>query len=229
MKDNIYRKGIKMIMPFITLRWRRVVIDIDTQKHFFLDKSIACIQNRQQVLSNVRRVMNGAYLHNIGMISTVQLCAGKDYYRNFYLTASECEKKLNCTLCNRRISFDATGCTDLSPEILENYAQIIFYKRCFDPFEEPRADRMLSELNSDEFILIGASTEGAVKATALGLLRRRKKVTVLVDAVGSYKRTIGEVTLRLLRERGAKLADTDKFLGSLDEMCGYPILRRAQL
>lgn len=73
---------------------------------------------------------------------------------------------------------------------------------------------MLSELRADEFIVIGALTEGAVKATVLGLLARHKNVIVLVDATGSYDRTVGEITLRLLLERGGKLIDTKTFLGS---------------
>ncbi|MHC4529859.1 MAG: cysteine hydrolase family protein, partial [Planctomycetota bacterium] len=92
--------------------------------------------------------------------------------------------------------------------------QVVLCKRCFDPFDEPRADRMLSELRADEFVLVGAVTEGAVKATALGLLGRGKNVTVLVDAVGSYSTAVGHTILRLIAERGGNLTDTRTFLGS---------------
>ena len=44
---------------------------------------------------------------------------------------------------------------------------------------------MLTELEADEFILIGSLVEGAIKATALALLARRKNVRVLVDATGA--------------------------------------------
>jgi nicotinamidase-related amidase len=73
---------------------------------------------------------------------------------------------------------------------------------------------MLSEFEADEFILIGAATEGAIRATALGLLARHKKVTVLIDATGSYDKRVGETTLRLLRERGAKLINTQRLLAT---------------
>ena len=98
-------------------------------------------------------------------------------------------------------------------------------KRCVDPFAEPRADRVLSELEADEFILIGAAAEGAVKATALGLLNRRKNVTVLVDAIGSYDKFAGEIAFRQLWEGGARLTDIRTFLGYqrllLSEACEY--------
>ncbi len=88
------------------------------------------------------------------------------------------------------------------------------HKRSFDPFEEPRADRMFTELEVDEFILIGALVEGAIKATALGLLARWKKVTILQDATGSLNVSAGKLALRHMWTKGAKLTDTKKFLGT---------------
>jgi nicotinamidase-related amidase len=203
-----------MIMPVITLRRKRIIVDVDTQKHFFAHSGIVCVQNYRRVLANILRVVNWAKLENIRMISTVQIFPSKYLYYYSRAADTEDQKKIGYTLCKRHTSFDATDCTDLLPEILNQYDQVILHKRCFDPFEEPRADRMLSELEADEFILIGALTEGAVRATALGLLARHKNVTVLVDATGSYDRTMGELTLRVISERGGRLADTHTFLRS---------------
>jgi len=203
-----------MIMPIITLRRRRIVVDVDTQRHFFVNSGIVCVQNHRRVLANILRVVNWAKQRNIRMISTIQVFPSEYPYCNSPICDVEGQKKVDYTFRRRRTSFSADDRTDLLPEILDRYDQVIFQKRCFDPFEEPRADRMLSELQADEFILVGALTEGAVKATAIGLLARQKNVTILVDATGSYSRTVGEVTLRLILERGGKLTDTHTFLGS---------------
>ncbi|MHC5061438.1 MAG: cysteine hydrolase family protein [Planctomycetota bacterium] len=200
-----------MIASIDKLQRIRLVVDIDTQSHFFLNNSKVCVQNHRQVLTNILRVIHWANLQNIHMISTVQTLG---QYRNFMIGGRDGQEKIRHTLCRRCIRYDASDCTDLIPGIFEKYEQVIFCKRCFDPFVEPRADRMLSEFEADEFVLIGAATEGAVRATALGLLARHKKVTVLVDATGSYDKKIGETTLRLLRERGAKLVKTARFLAS---------------
>ena len=200
-------------MPIITLRRKRIIIDVDTQRRFFLNTSIVRVRNHQQVLANIQRVMNWAQLKNIRMISTVQILTGNNFYCNSRIAGTEGQKKIDCTLRKRNTRFDADARTDLPPEILGQYDQVILYKRCFDPFEEPQVDRMLSELQADELILIGAPTEGAVKATALGLLARQKKVTVLIDATGSYNKTIGEIALRRILERGGKLTDTRTLLG----------------
>jgi nicotinamidase-related amidase len=160
-----------MILPIIASRRKRVVVDVDTQTHFFTPGGVVCVQNHRQVLARILKIINWAKLSRVRMISTV--------------------------LC----------------------------KRCFDPFQEPRADRMLSELEADEFVLVGAVTEGAIKATALGLLSRQKNVTILSDAVGSYNEAVGHTALRLMTERGAHLTDTQTFLGSccleLVASCGH--------
>lgn len=192
-----------MISPMITLPRKLVIVDVDTQRHFFQYRGVVCVKNHRGVLANIRRVVAWARLKNIPMISTVQLYDGMDG-----------QEKIRYTLRNRHTSLDATDCTDLPMGILEQYDQVILHKRCFDPFKEPRADRILSEFEAEEFILIGAVTEGAVKATALGLLARRKNVTVLVDATGLYNRAAARVALQHIWAKGARLIDTRALLGS---------------
>jgi nicotinamidase-related amidase len=148
------------------------------------------------------------------MVSTVQTCAANTPCRTFCAAGHEGLKKISYTLRNRRTSFDATDCTDLPAGIFQRYDQVILQKRCLDPFEEPRADRILTELQADRFILIGALTEGAVKATALGLLARGKNVTVLVDAIGSCNKAAAKIALRHIWAKGAKLTYTPSLLSS---------------
>jgi len=192
---------------------RYVLVDVDVQTHFFMDGIRFCVQNHWLVLANILRVIHWSRLKNISIISTVQ-----DLSRHceFFVDGSKGQKKIQETLLERHISFDATDCTDLLlPGIFDEYEQAIFCKRHFDPFMEPRADRMLSECSADEFILVGALTEGAVKATALGLLARGNKVTIVIDAIGSYgDENVEEVTLRVMRERGAKLVRAETIFES---------------
>jgi len=98
--------------------------------------------------------------------------------------------------------------------MLRRYKQVILHKRCVDPFNEPRIDRLLSEVRANEFILIGASLEGAVEVTALGLLQRGKKVTIVVDAVGSHNKKEAKLALRKMETKGAKLIETKRLAGT---------------
>jgi nicotinamidase-related amidase len=98
-------------------------------------------------------------------------------------------------------------------DVLRQYRQIILHKRCADPFDEPRIERLLSEVRANEFVLIGASAEGAIEAMALGLLQRRKKVTVVVDAVGTHNKRQASLAFRKVEAKGAKLVEAKSFAG----------------
>ncbi|MEA3226941.1 MAG: isochorismatase family protein, partial [Planctomycetota bacterium] len=126
----------------------------------------------------------------------------------------EGQKKIRYTLFNERVTFVADGSTDLPRDMLRRYKQIILHKRCVDPFDEPRIDRLLSEVRANEFILIGTTLEGAVKMTALGLLQRGKKVTVIADAVGSHSKKEAMLAIRKMETKGAKMIDTRKIAGT---------------
>jgi nicotinamidase-related amidase len=214
--SNVWKGVIKMIRWINPPNQKRVVVDIDTQRCFFSDNSKACFCNNGTVLDNIRRVITWTRLKHIYVVSTVQIPANNACCSNSRGSDVNGLEKIGFTLHKRRTHFDATDSTDLPMEILEQYDQAIFCKRCIDPFREPLADRMLTELEADEFILIGSFIEGAIKATALGLLARRKNVRILVDATGSDNKRAAKLALQHLQAQGAKLDDTQTFLASSD-------------
>jgi len=189
------------------------VVDIDTQKHFFQPNSAVCVNDHRRVLANVLRVVNWAQISHVPRLSTIQRL-DESQFAPADIGGEMGQLKVDYTVRGRWLNFTPSDRTDIHPDILNHYQQVIFQKRCFNPFDEPKVDRMLSELFADEFVLIGTATEGAVKATAIGLLSRGRKVTILTDAVGSYNKTIGELALRVLKERGAVLTETKAYLNS---------------
>jgi nicotinamidase-related amidase len=111
------------------------------------------------------------------------------------------------------VSFPADNLNALPGDVWRSYRQIILHKRCADPFEEPRIERLLSEVQVQEFIIMGAGTEEAVKATALGLLHRGRNVSIVVDALGSYSKREAKLALRKMNSKGAKLVTTEELAG----------------
>jgi nicotinamidase-related amidase len=200
-----------MIRP-IAIRRRRVLVDVDTQRDFFLPDGSACVRNHRRVLMNIRRAVAWARVKNFRIVST-ELCKPGKNGDKFCITGTDGQHKISYTLRNRRIVLEANGCTDLQRDIFTHYDQIILNKRCEDPFDEPRAERLLSELKTDEFIVIGAVAEGAVASTVLGLLQRGKRVTVLVDAVGTHDRRKADVAFRKMKAKGAALIETRAYAG----------------
>jgi nicotinamidase-related amidase len=153
---------------------------------------------------------------NIPIISTAEVYPNNngDDLVGYCIDGTDGQKKIHYTLLNNRVNFAADGNTDLPRDMLRQYKQVIFHKRCVDPFDEPRIDRLLSEVRANEFILVGTSLEGAVKMTALGLLQRGKNVTVVVDAVGSHNKREAKMALRKMETKGAKLIETKKLAGT---------------
>ena len=203
-----------MILQLLRVRRKQILIDIDTQRDFLLANGKACIRNHRRVLAHIRRVVAWARYRNVPVISTAEIRPNGDDAVNYCIDGTEGQKKVRYTLFNNRISFAADGNTDLPRDMLRRYKQVILHKRCVDPFDEPRIDRLLSEVRANEFILVGASVEGAVKATALGLLQRGKRVTVVSDAVGSYNKKEAKLALRKMEATGAKLIDTKRLAGT---------------
>ncbi|HEW78387.1 MAG TPA: isochorismatase family protein, partial [Phycisphaerales bacterium] len=163
-----------MIRQLIRTHRRQILIDINTQIDFFLAEGSACIRNHRRVLANVRRMMAWARRRNIPIISTCEVYPNHNNHSevNYCIDGTDGQRKIRYTLLSNRANFPADGSTDLPTDILRRYRQIILHKRCIDPFDEPRIERLLSEVRANEFLLIGACAEDAVKATALGLLQR---------------------------------------------------------
>ena len=204
-----------MILQLVRAKRQQILVDIDTQKDFLLAGGKACIGNHRRVLAHIRRVMAWARFRNVPIISTAEVHANHngETQVDYCIDGTDGQKKIRYSLFNNRISFTADGNTDLPRDMLRRYKQIILHKRCVDPFNEPRIDRLLSEVKANEFIVVGISLEGAVGSTVLGLLQRGKQVTVIVDAVGSHNKREAKLALRKMETKGAKLIETRKLAG----------------
>lgn len=206
-----------MILQMVRAKRRQVLIDINTQRDFMLAEGSACIRNHRRVLVHVRRMMAWARRKAIPIISTCEVYPegnGHNGDPSYCIDGTLGQRKIPYTLVPNRISFPADGSTDLPRDMLRRYQQVVLHKRCMDPFDEPRIDRLLSEVCAAEFILIGACAEGAVKAAALGLLQRDKRVAVIVDAIGYHDSREAKMAFRKMEAKGARLLETRRLAGS---------------
>jgi nicotinamidase-related amidase len=161
-------------------------------------------------------MMAWARTRDIPVISTCEVYPNNNgpISVDYCIDGTEGQRKIRYTMVPNRASFPADGNMDLPGDILRRFKQVILHNRCTDPFDEPRIERLLSEVTAHEFLLIGANAEGAVEATALGLLQRGKHVTVVVDAVGSRNKREAKLAIRKIKAKGAKLIETRKLAGT---------------
>jgi nicotinamidase-related amidase len=204
-----------MIRQLVKPRRRQVLIDVSTQRDYFLAQGSACIRNHRHVLANVRRMMAWARRKDIPVISTCEVYPNNNGHSDpgYCIDGTWGQRKISYSMLSRRASFPANSANELPGDILRRFQQVILHNRCSDPFEEPRIDRLLTEILASEFIVIGACAEGAVEAVVLGLLQRGKRVAVVCDAVGSHDKREGKMAFRKMRAKGAKLVETRHFAG----------------
>jgi nicotinamidase/pyrazinamidase len=102
------------------------------------------------------------------------------------------------------------------PEDLFKYQQIILEKQTLDIFETHHADRLVERLGKTaEFVAFGVVTEYCVCCAVKGLLKRKRKVAIVRDAIETLAPEVGEKTLAELRSLGARLVTTQEILEAL--------------
>lgn len=205
-----------MILQMVRAKRRPVLVDINTQRDYMFAEGRACIRNHRRVLVHVRRMMAWARANHVPIISACEVYPANNGHNGepqYCIDGTDGQRKISYTLVDNRVTFPADGSTDLPRDMLRRYQQVILHKRCIDPFEEPRIDRLLSEVAAAEFVLIGACAEGAIKAAALGLLQRDKKVCVVVDAVGYHDSREAKMAFRKVEAKGARLIETRRLAG----------------
>ncbi len=206
-----------MILQMIRAKRRQVLVDINTQRDFLLADGGACIRNHRRVLAHIRRMMAWARRRGLPIISTCEVHPDDETHNGdprYCIDGTPGQQKISYTLMDNRIVFPADGNTDLPRDMLRRYQQVVLHKRCPDPFDEPRIDRLLSEVCAAEFVLIGACAENAVKSAALGLLQRNKRVAVIVDAVGYHDNREAKMAFRKMEAKGARLIETRRLAGA---------------
>jgi nicotinamidase/pyrazinamidase len=102
------------------------------------------------------------------------------------------------------------------PEDLSKYQQIILEKQTLDVFESRHADELVEGLGDiAEFVVFGVVTEYCVSLAVKGLLKRKRQVAVVRDAIETLAPEVGNKTLAELQSLGAKLVTTDAILATL--------------
>ena len=104
------------------------------------------------------------------------------------------------------------------PEDLSKYQQIILEKQTLDIFESRHADQLLERLgNTAEFVVFGVVTEYCVSLAVKGLLKRKRQVAVVRDAIETLAPEVGKKTLAELQVLGARVVTTDEVLAQFEK------------
>ncbi len=193
--------------------------EVDVQADFMLPGGKLYVPGAEKILPNIRKLTDAARRGDIFLVShgcfhpandpefkqfpphCLKETAGAEFVPEA-LTANfvRIENNVNAKL----------------PIDLFRYQQIILEKQTLDIFETHHADELVDRLgNTPEFVVFGVVTEYCVSLAVKGLLKRKRRVAVVRDAIETLAPQVGEKTLAALRNLGARLATTDEVLAAV--------------
>lgn len=193
-----------------------LVLDVNTQWDFLDPLGAFPVANLAELLPALRRVVAWTKRNGAPVVSSIES------HRPFELSdsghpiccvdGSSGQSKVGFTVFSRRIAVEVDNTLSVPVDVFRDYQQVIFRKRTDDLLANPKADSLLSLLPVDEFILFGNGIENSIKAAALALMAREKRVTIVPDACGYWSKAGADLALRQVTAKGANLLTIDQLL-----------------
>ncbi len=195
--------------------------EVDVQADFMLPGGKLYVPGAEKLLPNIRKLTDAARRGEVFLVSHGCFHPAKD--PEFKQFPPHCVKGtagaefVPEALAEKFVRVENDDTAKL-PEDLSKYQQIILEKQTLDVFESRHADKLVERLgNTAEFVVFGVVTEYCVSLAVKGLLKRKRRVAVVRDAIETLAPEVGNKTLAELQSLGAKLVTADEILHKLTE------------
>jgi len=191
--------------------WKYILVDVCTQRDFLESGAILQVANRDELIINLRHIFHWARANDIAIVSVIESHRPTEPLNGYPLHCidnSPGQKKLDFTLTTPRFLVEADNYLSLPPDLRDNYRQLLFRKRSRDVLSNPKTDRFLTQLDTEQIYIVGVGIERAIKGLALGLHARHHRVTVVADACGHWSRADADLSARQLAAKGITLLKT---------------------
>jgi nicotinamidase/pyrazinamidase len=190
--------------------------EVDVQADFMLPGGKLYVPGAEKILPNIRKLTDVARRGQVFLVS--HGCFHPPDDEEFQQFPPHCVKG------TPGAEFVKDGLTDdyvrvennvaaKLPEDLFKHQQIILEKQTLDIFETRHAHALVKRLPVDaEFVVFGVVTEYCVSCAVKGLLQRKRRVSVVKDAIETLAGDVGSRTLNELTALGARLVTTHEVL-----------------
>ena len=185
---------------------RTVFFDIDTQLDFVSPEGALYAPGAERIITAVAQLNRHAAANGIALVSTADAHAEND--AEFAQWPPHCvagtlgQHKAPATMIEKSFVVPNRG----SLPDTAGAAQIILEKQTVDLFETCTIAPLLDGLQADSFVVYGVVTEVCVWHAVRGLLRYKRPVTIVTDAVQALRQDAGERALIELQAAGVMLA-----------------------
>ena len=193
--------------------------EVDVQADFMLPGGKLYVPGAEKLLPNIRKLTDAARRDEVFLVS--HGCFHPPDDPEFQQFPPHCLKGtpgaefVPEALANNFARIENRP-TEKLPEDLSKYQQIVLEKQTLDIFKTHHADALVERLGSSpEFVVFGVVTEYCVNYAAKGLLARKRRVTVVKDAIETLDPKVGAKTISDLQNLGARLITTDEALAKV--------------
>jgi nicotinamidase/pyrazinamidase len=194
--------------------------EVDVQADFMLPGGKLYVPGAEKLLPNIRKLTDAARRGEVFLVSHGDFHPANDpefeHFPPHCLKGTAGAELVPEALTDNfvRVENDANA---RLPEDLFKYLQIVLEKQTLDIFESLHADALVQRLgDAAEFVVFGVVTEYCVSCAVKGLLKRKRRVAVVRDAIETLAPEVGNRTLAELQSLGAKLVTTDEILRKLE-------------
>ncbi len=196
-----------------------ILWEVDVQADFMLPGGKLYVPGAEEILPNIRKLTDAARRGEVFLVSHGCFHLAND--PEFKQFPPHCVKGtagaefVPEALAEKFVRVENDVRAKL-PEHLSKYQQIILEKQTLDVFDSRHADELVERLgNAAEFVVFGVVTEYCVSLAVKGLLKRKRRVAVVRDAIETLAPEVGNKTLAELKSLGARLVSADEILAKL--------------
>jgi nicotinamidase/pyrazinamidase len=195
--------------------------EVDVQADFMLPGGKLYVPGAEKLLPNIRKLTDAARRGEVFLVSHGDFHPANDpefkHFPPHCLKGTAGAELVPEALAENLVRVENDVNAKL-PEDLFKYQQIILEKQTLDIFESHHASSLVKRLgNTAEFVVFGVVTEYCVSCAVKGLLKRKRRVTVVRDAIETLAPEVGNKTLAGLQSLGARLVTTDEILEKLTQ------------
>lgn len=164
---------------------KTVFFDVDTQMDFMVPAGALYVPGAEKIIANIAALNRHAAAHGILVISTTDAHAEDDpefkTWPHHCVVGTHGQTKPASTLLEKRVPLRNVAYAWK----LDGAHQVILEKQTFDCFTNVNLRPLLDSLAADRYVVYGVVTEICVRDAAFGLLKTRKRVELVTDAVRS--------------------------------------------
>jgi nicotinamidase/pyrazinamidase len=193
--------------------------EVDVQTDFMLPGGKLYVPGAEKLLPNIRKLTDATRRNEVFLVSSGDFHPPNDpefaQFPPHCLKGTTGSDLLPEALADKVARVENLPAAAL-PANLSSYQQIVLEKQTLDVFQTLHADELVERLGREpEFVVFGVVTEYCVSCAVKGLLKRKRRVAVVRDAIETLVPEVGEKTLAEFRDLGARLVTTDEVLAQI--------------